>query len=152
MRWFRQVLPVLFLVVGSLIWIVNWGRIVSGDREPRLWDIALPVVLTLGGAFWVASTLSSSVTLFDDAIELRTLLGRKRLSFDQIRGRREYVSRGQRSATRYLRLEPNDDRLATIEFEKSYTFDDEFYAWFNKLPDLDALDQKRQKGSNFGLI
>jgi hypothetical protein len=152
MRWFRQVLSVLFLVVESLIWIVTWGRVISGDREPRLWDIALPVVLTLGGAFLVASTFSSSVTLFDDAIELRTLLGRKRLSFDQIRGRREYVSPNSRIATRYLRLEPNDDRLDAVEFEKSYTFDDEFYAWFNKLPDLDALDKKRQKGSNFGLI
>jgi hypothetical protein len=27
-----------------------------------------------------------------------------------------------------------------------------FYAWFNKLPDLDAMDKKREKDSNFGLI
>ncbi|MGB8261730.1 MAG: hypothetical protein WCE75_15315 [Terracidiphilus sp.] len=51
----------------------------------------------------------------------------------------------------YLKLEPNDDRFRTIEFEESYyRLDEVFYEWFRALPDLDALDKSRPKSSNFG--
>jgi hypothetical protein len=39
-----------------------------------------------------------------------------------------------------------------MDFEKSFTFDDSFYAWFNALPDLDADDKTVRKDSNFGLV
>ena len=39
-----------------------------------------------------------------------------------------------------------------IEFESIYSFDKTFYEWFNKLPDLDALDKVNHKNSNFGLV
>jgi hypothetical protein len=52
-----------------------------------------------------------------------------------------------------LKLEPNDDRIPTLEFEETYyTLDDHFFAWFNALPDLDALDKTTPEKSNFGLV
>ena len=70
------------------------------------------------------------------------------LNFHEIRGRREYVVRGARGGTRYLKLVPADDRREPLQIRKQYNFDAEFYAWFNRLPDLDALDSA---STNFDL-
>ncbi len=83
------------------------------------------------------------------------LRGRKTLRFRDIRGRREYVVRSagpESVSTRYLKLESNDDRLPSLEFEKYFTFDAAFYEWFNRLPNLDKLSTQREKNSNLGLI
>jgi hypothetical protein len=124
MAWAWRAVSVVYLIGGCFFVIAIWGGVISGDREPKIFDMAVPLVLTVTGAFWVAHSFRTSVALRDDAIELCNLFTKKRLPFDAIRGRREYVSRGARSATRYLKLEPNDDRLPTLEFEKHYAFDD----------------------------
>jgi|HubBroStandDraft_4_1064222.scaffolds.fasta_scaffold682392_2 hypothetical protein len=66
-------------------------------------------------------------------------------------GRREHMVRGTQSGRiHYLKLEPNDETLPTL-FQQNCNFDGVFYEWFNKLPDLDAMDKVKLKGSDFGL-
>ena len=61
--------------------------------------------------------------------------------------------RDEDGSTVFLKLEPNDDRLPTLEFQKNYyNFDDRFFRWFNELPDLDVEDKKKHMTSNFGLV
>jgi hypothetical protein len=54
--------------------------------------------------------------------------------------------------TRYLKLEPNDDRLPSLSFPRDCNFDGVFCDWFNNLPDLDAIDKPKTKSLIFGLI
>ncbi|MGO9129879.1 MAG: hypothetical protein ACLQIS_09130 [Bryobacteraceae bacterium] len=123
----------------------------SGDSQPKLWELGIASIVVMGCGFWVAHAFEARVALFDDAIEVRGLFGKKRLRFDEIRGRREYVVRGDEGgSTRYLKLEPNDDRLPTLRFAREHNFDSVFYAWFRRLPDLDAME--KAKSSNFGLL
>jgi hypothetical protein len=141
------------MAVSSLVCIGIWGGVILGRREPKLEEMVVSAILPMFGVLWVAFSFLSTVTLFVDALEHRTLLGRKRLPFEGIRGRREYfVDSYESGSTRYLKLEPNDDRLPTLDFQKYYTFDREFYEWFNNLPDLDAMDRLKGKNSSFGLI
>jgi len=99
------------------------------------------------------NALRATVIFTADAIELRSILGYSRLPLNEIRGRREFVERGnEEGGTRYLVLVPNDDRLPTIQFMKGYTFDEAFFRWFYDLPDLDAEDKKVHKDANFGLV
>jgi hypothetical protein len=116
--------------------------------------MVLSVAFAVVGGFLVPLAYKSAVILLEDAIELRTIFVRKRLLFVAIRGRREYVVNGggDEGSTRYLRLEPNDDRLPALDFARNFNFDGAFYAWFNKLPDLDAMDKIKHKDANFGLV
>jgi hypothetical protein len=88
----------------------------------------------------------ATVTLSDDAIETYGLLGRAKLRFDEIEGRREYAVTGggeDAGSTHYFKLEPNDDRLPTLDFIRDYDFDAAFYDWFKRLPDLDRIAQRK---------
>jgi hypothetical protein len=143
---------IFFLVVASFFLFAIWGRIATGQKEPKLFEMILAPVLFIAGAVWVAFAFTSTVTLFHDAIELRTLVNRTRLPFTGIRGWREYVVQSDDGSTRYMKLEPNDDQLPTVEFQQDYNFDGTFYNWFYQLPDLDELDKTKPKKSNFGLV
>jgi hypothetical protein len=92
--------------------------------------------ITLSGIYLTADAFTQAIVLRDDAIEKRTIFVTQRLEFARIRGRREYDEEGYDSNTRYLELVPSDYRLPTLKFEKYFTFDREFYAWFNSFPDL----------------
>lgn len=66
---------------------------------------------------------------------------------DKIRGRSEYVVSGgadEGGNTRYLKLESNDDRMSSLNFSKSYSFDKALCTWFHSLPSLD----KKHKGTD----
>jgi hypothetical protein len=153
MKWWRRASAIFFLAVAilSLAGFV-WGPL-SGQADPKQLGLFVSAILTVAGTCWTISTFESTVTLSRDEIAVRGFFGCKRLQFKEIRGRREYLVRGGGTApsTRYLKLEPDDDQLSPLKFEKYYTFDDAFYQWFNKLPDLDALDKVKPKTSNFGL-
>jgi len=152
MVWWRRGSAAIFLAVALVVFIgILWGAI-AGDRETKLWEMVGSGALAMGGVFWVLQTFSTTITVCGQTIELRTYSQRRALRFDQIRGRREYVVRGTESSTRYWKLEPNDDRLPTLDFQKYYNFDGPFLEWFNKLPYLDAIDKLRPKSSDFGLV
>jgi len=143
---------VVFSTVAFFLMISFWIGIATGQKEPKLLEMILVPVFPIVGGVWVAFAFTSTVTLFQDAIELRTLANRKHLPFARIRGRREYVVQSDDGSTRYLKLEPNDDRLPTLELQQNYDFDSAFYNWFYQLSDLDELDKPKPKKSNFGLL
>ena len=82
------------------------------------------------------------------------LSGQTVLPFDKIRGRRRYFDPGYQNAPGawHLVFESNDDRYNSIDIEDLYRFDSFFQEWFHALPDLDELDKKVPKPSNFGLV
>lgn len=142
----------VFLAVASFLVISFWDGIATGQKEPKLLEMILLPIFPIAGGVWVAFAFRSTVTLFDDAIELRTLVKGVRLPFTGIQGRREYVVQSDDGSTTYLKLEPNDDRLPALEFQQNYDFDSTFYNWFYQLPDLDELGKTKPKKSNFGLL
>jgi hypothetical protein len=151
--WGQRAVTVCLLAFGSVFTLAIWGGIIFRQRELKLWEILFCPTFLLGSAYFVAGALASTVTLRENGIEVRTLFTRQSLPFDKIRGRRaRSVSDWEFGNSQYLRLVPNDDRLSPIEFESIYSFDKTFYEWFNKLPDLDALDKVNHKNSNFGLV
>jgi hypothetical protein len=147
-RWQWRAFAVVWTAIGALV----WGGIISketlGKEDPRLWHFVVGPLWIIAGLLWIAHMFQAAVTLFHDSIEKRGLLGRARLRFGEIRGRREYFVTGggeDGGATHYLKLEPNDDRLPTLDFMWDYDFDPAFYDWFKSLPDLDAVDKVKDK-------
>jgi hypothetical protein len=44
---------------------------------------------------------------------------------------------------------PRDSLLPLIRFQKFYVFDAAFYAWYDDLPDLDAMDRTWTRDSEY---
>jgi hypothetical protein len=141
-KWWKRILALVFLAFVLAGSVTIWTEILVGERKPAKWERTSVTLGPLLGAYFVLEVFISTVTLFEDAIEVQTVFRNKRLLFTAIRGRREYVVRGGADSgpTRYLKLEPNEDGLPTLKFEKSYNFDAAFYRWFNALPDLDLRE------------
>lgn len=153
LKWYRFMAALFFLVLSCTFVIGTWRELILGAGEVKPLQMAISALLLIIGVLWTASTFKARVILYEDAIESVALRGRKALRFRDIRGRREYVVRSggpESVSTRYLKLEPNDDLLPALEFEKYFTFDTAFYEWFNKLPDLAELDAQKAKSSNLG--
>jgi len=149
-RWRWRVFAILWTAWGALA----WGRVLStevlGNEDPIWWHFVVASLWIIGGILWIAHVFKATVTLFDDAIESYGLFGRAKLRFDEIHGRREYVVTGggeDGGTTQYFKLEPNDDRLPTLDFVRDYDFDNIFYEWFKKLPDLSAMDKLKGRGT-----
>jgi len=153
-RWFGRALALLFLAFGCFFAIGVSVKAAVELAEPEPLNVLIAILFVLVGIGWTTYTFNVTVTLSEDGITHRNLLGQKRLPLNGIRGRRECVVRGgdPPGATRYLKLEPEDDRLPSISFGKNYNFDEAFYMWFNSLPDLDAMDKVKHKDSDFGLV
>jgi len=143
----------LFFLLSSCTFALTfWINAQNEFDGASLLSILLSVVLPLGGAFWTFYVFNTTIELSDETITLINVFETKNLPLSGIKGRREYVERGSKSRNRHLQLIPNDDRLPMLDFLKCYDFDEDFYCWFNQLPDLDKEDEKRKKDSNFGLI
>jgi hypothetical protein len=153
LKWWVRVAASAFLGFTAVFAATIWMRATTGEEDVHLLPTIVSVVLVCGGVMWALYAFQSTVTLTESSIELRDLTGRKNLPLASIRGRRTYVVSGgdPPDQTRYFKLEPDDDRLPALDFQKDYNFDAAFFAWFNSLPDLDALDKTRAKSSNFGL-
>jgi hypothetical protein len=150
MKWGNRVSALLALIVGPIFIAFIWREPAQPSENPNLVPLIAIAALLLFGVYQTASAFISTVTLYQDSIELRTAFSRRSLHFSEIRGRREYIGMS-RARTRYFRLEPNDDRLKSLSFQQAFTFDVAFFQWFNQLPDLDAADQKKEKESQPGL-
>jgi hypothetical protein len=153
LKWLVRVAASALLGFSTIFAATTWAKAITGEDVAHLFPMIVSVILVCGGVVWTLYAFRSTVTLSEDAIELSDLTGRKSLPLASIRGRRTYVVSGgsEPVQTRYLKLEPDDDRFPILDFQKDYNFDAAFYAWFNSLPDLDALDKTRPKNSNFGL-
>jgi hypothetical protein len=154
MRSSQRIVTMVILIVGLFFAVGIWGGVLSGIREPRLFEMMAPVVFSLVAALFAIRAFRNSVCFSEQAIELRGLLGTRILPLDKIKGRRRYLSEGDEGSPDvwHLVLEPNDDRFPKLDIEELYKFDDSFYRWFTSLPDLDQLDRTRPKPSNFGLM
>jgi len=131
----------LFSVLGllGLLWSQRAGLQGRNIAEVIEW-----AAIALFAAGWVAYVFSAAIVLSNSAIEKRTMLKTDRLRFDQILGRRVKVHRNfDGSYIRYLRVVPRNTLLPMIQFQKFYSLDAAFYAWYDDLPDLDASDRMR---------
>ena len=151
-KWWRRAVPIFLVALGLLFLTGLIERGVSEVSQQQIISLLGVSAFLLLGIFMTGDAFRSTITLTADAIEVRTLLRSSQLPLNAIRGRREYVVNSGRTRTRYLRLESNDDRLPALYFEKSFSFDTHFFAWFNALPDLDELDKSGLKTSEFGLV
>jgi len=119
MSWWRRVFPMFFVAMGLLFFASFIDNGLDFREQKQVVQLLLATVFVLVGSFMTVSAFKSTITLTASASGLRTLSGEQKLPFSGIRGRRKYVVRGHYGDTRYRRLEPNDDRLPTIDFEFS---------------------------------
>ena len=137
----------LFSVLGllGLLWSQRAGM--QGRSVANLIEWA---AIALFAAGWMVYVFSAAIVLTGNAIEKRTVLKTDRLRFDEILGRREKIHRNfDGSYIRYLQVIPRDALLPRIQFQKFYVFDAAFFAWFDDLPDLDAMNRTRNRDSEF---
>jgi hypothetical protein len=145
-RWPWRAFAIVWTAIGALVWGTILPKEISGTEDAHLSHFVVAPLWIIGGILWTVHMLRATVTLSHDSIETRGLLGKARLRFNEIRGRREYVVAGSDEDggdTHYLKVEPNDDRLPTLDLMRAYDFDTTFYGWFEKLPDLDAIRQAK---------
>jgi hypothetical protein len=153
LHWSQRAFALLFLALSVFFVVGSWKGVFFGEEDPRPFLMILSAIFLLVGLGLSFNAFQTTVTFTGDAIELRSILNRLKLPLSKIRGRREFVARGEEGGgTRYLCLIPEDDRLPTLQFMKNYTFDDAFYGWFNELRDLDAEDKRVHKDADFGLV
>lgn len=140
----------LFSVLGllGLLWSQRAGM--QGRSVANLIEWA---AIALFAAGWMVYVFSAAIVLTGNAIEKRTVLKTDRLRFDEILGRREKIHRNfDGSYIRYLQVIPRDALLPRIQFQKFYVFDAAFFAWYDDLPDLDAMNRTRNRDSEFERI
>jgi len=153
--WGQRVFCIVFMTLSVFFLVGFWGGAISGEREATWLELMIPIVFLIVGGFFTARAFRNYIALSQGEICVQTIFERQTLPFDKIRGRRRDLRQGDDEfpSIWYLKLEPNDDRIPTLEFEETYyTLDDHFFAWFNALPDLDALDKTTPEKSNFGLV
>ena len=86
---------------------------------------------------WTSYVFTASIAMLPNAIEQRNLTGTKRLRYDAIQGRSQAVyENADGSRIRTLRVIPNDPLQPTLKFQRFYTFDEEFYEWYNLLHEV----------------
>ena len=106
--------------------------------------------ITVFAAGWAVYVFRAVIVLSNKTVEKRTPFKTDRLHFGEIRGRRETLHRNfDGSSIRYLQVIPRDPLMPVIKFQKFYVFDAAFYAWYDELPDLDAMDRMRSRASEF---
>ena len=95
-----------------------------------------------------ASAFTARFKISADSIEIGNVFGKKKLALDSIRGRRQYATGNGRLTAIHFKLEPKDKGLAALTFQNQFNFDDQFWLWFDQLPDLDSeestSDDQRQ--------
>ncbi len=140
-----------FLTFGFLFSVRFLEDILTGETNPNIATTMIAIVFPIVGLFMAAYAFVSRVVFADDALQRVTLIGRRTVPLNLIRGRREYVANGgdPPSSTRYVRLELNNGDKPIDLGKKLYNFDDQFWNWYNSLPDLDEADKVRHKDSGF---
>jgi hypothetical protein len=129
----------------GLLWSQHAGLQSRNPAQMVEW-----AAIALFAVCWAIYVFGAVIVLSQDMIEKRTPLKTDSLRFAEIRGRRETVHRNFDGSTiRYLRVVPRDALLPEIKFQKFYVFDAAFYAWYDDLTDLDAMDRTRNRNAAF---
>jgi hypothetical protein len=145
--WLDRILSLSGFFVCTAIALEVFRRGTREETQPAFVLLAIGLIALTSGIS-ALSGFYNRVTLYANAIEYRSIWSTSWLQFAEIRGRRAipgYRGRGGRGPR--LRIVPKEADLPTLEFEKNYNFDDAFWGWVNKLPDLDG-----SHSSNMGLI
>lgn len=117
----------------GLLWSQHEGIQGSNPAQVLEWG-----GITVFAVCWAIYVFTAVIVLSENAIEKRTPFKTDRLTFGEIRGRRETLHRNfDGSSIRYLQVIPRDPLGPVIKFQKFYIFDAAFYAWYDDLPDLD---------------
>lgn len=148
MKWGQRITAFMTLGVGCLAFVLT----VSGDQPPDIvrrviYDLVV-VGFVLVGVWMLLSSFWSKVTWSPESIEVRSLTETAEMPLDAIRGRRQYQTRNRYGNTVHFVLVPKSSGDPELEFTDKFSFDDNFKAWYSRLPDLNAA----QKNSDFGLI
>ena len=126
----------------GLLWSQHEGMQSRNPAQMLEWG-----AITIFAAGWAVYVFGAVIVLSGGGIEKRTLFKTDSLRSAEIRGRREKVHRNfDGSYIRYLQVVPRDPLLPVIQFQKFYVFDAAFYAWYDELPDLDAIDRMTSGG------
>ncbi len=139
--WTRFIGP-LAVVIGALIvnarlgGPINWR--VGLQFTPRL--IFSASATLLGGIVLTASAFTARFNISSDSIEIGSVFGKKKLALEAIRGRRQYATGSGRFTAIHFKLEPKYNGLAALTFQNNFNFDDQFWLWFDQLPDLDSKE------------
>lgn len=152
MVWWFRLFAALFLVIGGL---VGYGFVHGTMRETDSlkWTTILgAIALSVSALYLIAKAFTSIVEFSGDSITMRWIFYTRSLEYSRIRGRREFVVQGEESTTRYFRLETKDGSRPFDVGKNMYGFDEQFWEWYRSLPDLDAVDKARDKGSGFGQV
>ena len=137
--WIRFVGP-LIVMIGA--WMLN--DCLSG---PIYWHgVLLPTPywifsssgVLLGGIAMTVRAFTVRFIVSADSIQIGDVFGKKKLALDAIRGRRQYATGSGRLTAIHFKLEPKDSGSVGLTFENDFNFDDQFWLWFNQLPDLDS--------------
>jgi hypothetical protein len=153
-KWGQRVFCVIFMAFACVfLGAVLWGIFFS-EKEVGPWTIFIGFALVAGGGLLTAEKFMTAVTLTEKEVRLRSGYADQKLPIDRIRCRRRYFAPGDGESAGEWRLKivSDDDRFPTLDFDERYTFDEEFHAWFNRLPDLDESDKHAPEPSNLGLV
>jgi hypothetical protein len=139
--WNRFIGP-LAVIFGVLILIVSLsGPIYSrGDLQssPRL--IFCSSAILLGGFVLTLTAFTARFKISADSVEIGNVFGKKKLALNAIRGRRQYATGRGRLTAIHFKLEPKDNGRGSLTFQNNFNFDDQFWLWFDQLPDLDSVE------------
>ncbi len=137
--WVRFVGP-LIAMFGA--WMLNVGfggpMYLRGGRLPTPVWIFLSCGVLLGGIVMTASAFTARFIVSADSIEIGNVFGKKKLALDAISGRRQYATGSGRLTAIHFKLEPKDNGSVGLTFQNDFNFDDQFWLWFDQLPDLDS--------------
>ncbi len=138
----------IFAVLGVLFFVgfplVYGSDLVKRDsKSSTLVLLGLTAIATYS-VYDAVRMFMSSVSFTQDGIELAGAFRIRELPLAAIRGRREYMRSESKSRTRYSVFVSSDDRYPAMEFAKKlFKFDEPYWAWYERLPDLDAEDEQR---------
>ncbi len=145
-RWTSRLGWLFAFVVTIGVSAELFGRVRDGIEQSTLWVCFLITLLPVVIGVLALGSLYNRVTLYSNAIEYRNVWSTSWLQFGEIRGRREYLADlGRGGKVPHLLIVPNDDNLPFLDFAKGYNFDDAFWAWFNRLPDLKKVSQSARR-------
>jgi hypothetical protein len=122
---------------------VTWSYFQTGVLTKWYLILVFVAVLIVLG-FLMVDSFYAEIEITAIAVTCRGLAKTRCIQLNQISGKRDYVEQSTEGSTRVLMLESSDAGVKPIVFTRRFAFDDEFYGWFNSLPDLGAPGKKNK--------
>ncbi len=136
LKWYWHVTALFPLSLGIGFAAATWIDQASGHKDPNAvnWIVALGLIVI--GVCLSVYLFTASVRFTENAIEQRTLFGLSALPIDAILGRSQFERDTGEGKFVYMRLVPSSEQFKPLDLTQYYCYDQDFYQWFNALPDL----------------